>query len=199
MALSSRPLPRSPNSDLRYYDDYHLVSDLVPRIPYYRPAYPQQANDYDDTAPTMLPAGTFLHKGFYDLLAMIPTPSPSRFLWGGSRSNIQPPPTDGEHLILAPPYKDITPRNPASSPPFPLKKGRRVSKDMVSRPTGFVWVMFSIHNVYPNKGNNLQPPCPRFGCRSGRSTFNSLGPRWLRETRRSGTSALSTYTLSILN
>jgi hypothetical protein len=139
MALSSRPLPIPPNSDTRYYDDYHLASDLVPRTPYYRPAYPQQANDYDDTAPTMLPAGTFLHKGFYDLLAMIPTPSPSRLLWGGNRSTIQPPPTDRERLILsAPPYEDITPRNPASSPYLPLKKGRRVSKDMVSKPTGFV-------------------------------------------------------------
>ncbi|KAF7335208.1 Kinase-like protein [Mycena sanguinolenta] len=32
--------------------------------------------------PTTLPGGTSLCKGFYDLLSMIPTPSPSRLIWG---------------------------------------------------------------------------------------------------------------------
>ncbi|KAJ8581448.1 hypothetical protein M405DRAFT_832424 [Rhizopogon salebrosus TDB-379] len=49
----------------------------------------------------MLPAGTFLHKGFYDLLAMIPTPSPSRFLWGAGRST-RPTPADEQRVVISP-------------------------------------------------------------------------------------------------
>jgi len=57
-------------------------------------------DDYDHP----LPVGTLLHKGFYDLLAMI------------TRAR----------------------RSHPSIPDPPLKKDRRVTKDMVSRPTGFV-------------------------------------------------------------
>ena len=52
------------------------------------------------------PDAPVLHSGFYDLLALVPTPAPSRlFAWGAP------------------------PRRPA-----------RISKDMVSSPTGFVCV-----------------------------------------------------------
>lgn len=128
----SRP---SQKSHKYYHDD--PTSDLVPRVSYYRPAvYPYPAYDtpthYEQSS--ILPAGTLLHKGFYDLLAMIPTPSPSRFLWGTGGSN-QAPPTDGE---LGPRHEDINTKSRHMPRSSPLKKGRRVSKDMVSRPTDFV-------------------------------------------------------------
>ncbi|KAJ7252651.1 hypothetical protein C8J57DRAFT_638944 [Mycena rebaudengoi] len=66
-----------------------------------------------EIVPTTLPGGTLIHKRFYDLLSMIPTPSPSRLIWGA--------PAAEEAGILASPRKD-----------------RRISKDMVPRPTGFV-------------------------------------------------------------
>jgi hypothetical protein len=139
MVASSRPSPNLKNS-LKYYDECPLTSDLVPRVSYYRPVtYPYPATPiHDETAPsTMLPAGTFLHKGFYDLLAMIPTPSSSRFLWGAGGSN-QAPPTDGEIISASPCHEDINPKPRHMPGSSPLKKGRRVSKAMVSRPTGFV-------------------------------------------------------------
>jgi len=73
-----------------------------------------------------IPAGTFLHKGFYDLLAMIP---PSRLIWGTPPSN---------PVIAGPRYEDITPNSPPVA--ISARKGRRISKDMVSKPTGFVYV-----------------------------------------------------------
>lgn len=58
----------------------------------------------DDYHVGALPAGTLLHKGFYDLLTMIPTPL---FQWR----------------------------------PLPPRKNKRISKDMVSNPTGFLCVL----------------------------------------------------------
>jgi len=99
-------------------------------------------DDYEEPTSTM-PAGTLLHKGFYDLLAMIPTPSPSRLLWG-------PPTASADPVVAGPRYEDIPRRLPHAPPPQPLspptspvsspKRGRRISKDMVSKPTGFVCV-----------------------------------------------------------
>ena len=82
-----------------------------------------------DELPAMtFPSGTLLHKGFYDLLAMIPTPLPSRFLW-----NTTPPELPA---LAGPRYEDITPVTTGTRPT--ARKGRRISKDMVSKPTGFV-------------------------------------------------------------
>lgn len=145
---SRRPLPTPPgppaNVRFNQYGTLSRPPDMyTPSNPYYTPhAY----QDYDEPEPTTtLPGGTLLHKGFYDLLAMIPTPSPSRLLWGA--------PVQSEPVIAGPRYEDLSPpavpapnRNkpfPVSPPlsPVTVKKGRRISKDMVSKPTGFVYVI----------------------------------------------------------
>ena len=79
-----------------------------------------------------IPVGTYLHKGFYDLLAMIPTPSPSRLLWG-----LPKPPDEEPTVVAGPRYEHIQPPANAAVKAMP-KKARRVSKDLVSKPTGFV-------------------------------------------------------------
>ena len=140
-----RPLPVPPQGNP--YNSA-AVSDMYARPdPYFNPyPYPPYAarnpvpyDNYDEPTPT-LRGGTLLHKGFYDLLAMIPTPtSPSRFLWG---------PRTEESVIAGPRYEEQTPRVTQAPPPplsspsnsQPLRKGRRISKDMVSKPTGFVYV-----------------------------------------------------------
>ncbi|KIY44431.1 kinase-like protein [Fistulina hepatica ATCC 64428] len=87
--------------------------------------------------------GTVLHQGFYDLLSMIPTPrSPSRLLWRNAPTP-KPATPSIQSIIAGPPYEDIPPSPPPkdlvpSPPASPLKKNRRISKDMVSKPTGFV-------------------------------------------------------------
>lgn len=99
--------------------------------PYPRPSYvlPPRAEIQDEPAMGAIPVGTFLHKGFYDLLSMIPTPSPSRLLWG--TPNPDP-------VVAGPRYEDIRPPPNGAVKASP-KKGRRISKDMVSKPTGFVY------------------------------------------------------------
>jgi hypothetical protein len=103
----------------------------------YPAAYEALSNN--NSPPTWRANGTLLHKGFYDLLAMIPTPSPSRLLWGAP-SNHQPE----VEPLAGPRYEDIKPNtgpvSGLSSSPAYAKKGRRISKDMVSKPTGFVYV-----------------------------------------------------------
>ena len=88
-----------------------------------------------------------LHKGFYDLLALIPsTPSPSRFFWPARTSQDSEP-------VAGPRYDQIPPSSPPrplpaqapSSPQSPLRKGRRISKDIISKPTGFVYVLRSLY------------------------------------------------------
>lgn len=140
MASSRRPLPvppGPPGPPIRNYT-YTLSRpiDLYSSPYYYSPdPYP---DTYDEPT-TTLPGGTLLHKGFYDLLAMIPTPSPSRLFWGS-------PPADP--VVAGPRYEDLSPSAAKNSPypsspplsPVSGKKGRRISKDMVSKPTGFVYV-----------------------------------------------------------
>lgn len=115
--------------------------------PYSYPPFapnPRQPDMYEQPPSTTLPGGTLLHSGFYDLLSMIPTPSPSRLLWGGGRNQQQ-------QVVAGPRYEDLSPRTevglngpkPLISPPISPtspKKGRRISKDMVSKPTNFVCV-----------------------------------------------------------
>lgn len=124
-------------------DPFNEVLGLQPNPyaspdPYPSPFAPQAPNTYENQ-PSTLRGGTILHKGFYDLLALIPaTPSPSRFLWPARASPDQEP-------VAGPRYEEIPSANipqPASPQPSPgpisPKRGRRISKDMVSKPTGFV-------------------------------------------------------------
>lgn len=128
-----RPLPTPPRSPIGARPDQDTRSPGVFTFnnpyfsPYVYPPYAPPPPDFYDDEPTTtsVPAGTFLHKGFYDLLAMIPTPSPSRFIWGNSPETA---------AVAGPRYED---QSPAAIRAMP-KKGRRVSKDMVSKPTGFV-------------------------------------------------------------
>ena len=132
--MARRPLPTPPLMDPplsgwsnSYFFPYSYSPSTVRRQPQYDP----------DPPSTTLPGGTLLHQGFYDLLSMIPTPSPSRLLWGN-----QKPPA----VVAGPRYEDL-PLSRANlvqnaHPPAMVspKKGRRISKDMVSGPTGFVCV-----------------------------------------------------------
>lgn len=134
------------------------------------------------TAPAAYPGGTILHKGFYDLLALS-TPvveTVSRF-WTGAVN-----PYREEPLVASPPYEQI----PAGAPPrvanvpagqlppptvsptsTPTKKGRRVSKDMIGKPTGFV------HLVHASDAEQAEALLTRWGP----SGMGKLGdPRWAR-------------------
>lgn len=91
-----------------------------------------------------------LHKGFYDLLALIPTAtSASRFLWGSPQVDETVSGPRYEHLPVetnrpkqtqqGPPVPTSTPKSlPPTSPTNNLRKTRRISKDMVSKPTAFM-------------------------------------------------------------
>lgn len=122
--------------------DMHESSPYLPFTP--TGPRPSQVDVRDEPPTTTLPGGTLLHQGFYDLLAMIPTPSPSRLLWGASWNQ--------QAVVAGPRYEDLSPRTDvgANIPPPPLptsrfpKKGRRISKDMVSKPTGFMCVYRSL-------------------------------------------------------
>jgi protein-serine/threonine kinase len=153
----SRPLPTPPvpvyplsgadHSDIysSFANHYHSSN---PHPPFGLPS-PTPRTD-DGPPPGTLRGGTLLHKGFYDLLALIPTPSPSRFLWGASAD-------PGPEAVAGPRYEDLPGHNnsllgnvappianlPSSGPVSP-KKGRRISKDMVSKPMGFVYVCRSL-------------------------------------------------------
>jgi protein-serine/threonine kinase len=140
-----QPYPGSPREQQLYGYDSPRNADLY--NPYFQP-YPHNAfssrplDAYEQQETTSVPAGTFLHKGFYDLLSMIPTPSPSRLLWKAPA----PPP---ETVLAGPRYEDMNANTGTRAMP---KKGRRISKDMVSKPTGFVYVLYSI---YPNSAIGL--------------------------------------------
>lgn len=117
--------------------------------PYAYPSYapPPQPEIPDEPATTTVPTGTFLHKGFYDLLAMIPTPSPSRLIWGAPKT---------ESVMAGPRYENIKPP-PGGAVKASPKKGRRISKDMVSKPTGFV------HLVHASDVDQLEALLTRWG------------------------------------
>ena len=144
----SRPLPTPPGPVklLGSTNHDHIYSPAYPyRAPLSRPDYrpPGPSLPLDEERPAAtLRGGTLLHKGFYDLLALIPTPSPSRILWG---AGADPPPD----VVAGPRYEDLpeshhAPSVPAVSLPSPgpvySNKARRISKDMVSSPTGFMYV-----------------------------------------------------------
>ncbi|PPR02421.1 hypothetical protein CVT26_011389 [Gymnopilus dilepis] len=147
-----RPAPMGPRPNQYYYSP--ISNDVYsPSNPYYMaypyPPYAAHPQDlYEEPATSSVPVGTFLHKGFYDLLAMIPTPSPSRLLWKA------PSPATEEPVVAGPRYEDLSPNT--STKPMP-KKGRRVSKDMVSKPTGFV------HLVHASDADQLEALLTRWG------------------------------------
>jgi protein-serine/threonine kinase len=155
MAVYRRPLPSTPQyaREYRMVDEDELLHSGLPGAyqPYsdYPAPFPRSPPFAENkarvnNAPTTLRGGTLLHKGFYDLLALIPsTPSPSRFFW----------PQQDPEPIAGPRYEDIAPNGsdaantaiqaPAVSPPSSptaakVLKPRRISKDMVSKPMGFM-------------------------------------------------------------
>ena len=153
---SRRPLPLIPDLaagqqyNQQYYgygyipkstaDIYAVSSPIRPPDPF--PHLPTRAA-MPSQAPSALPGGTLLHKGFYDLLALIPSASSaSRFLWG---PNQPAEALDQGAEVAGPRYEHIpqspTRPGPAQNPVSPKaspRKGRRISKDMVSKPMNFV-------------------------------------------------------------
>lgn len=113
-----------------------------PSSPYYG-YYGASPDPWREREPnTTLRGGTLLHKGFYDLMSMIPTPtSPSRLLQQWTA------PSPDNSILAGPRYEEIGAGPSAangglpSSPPQSPRRGRRISKDMVSKPTGFVYVL----------------------------------------------------------
>jgi len=163
----SRPLPTPPAPviplDSSGHD--HIYSPAYPyRAPLSRPDYraPGPSLPLDEERPAAtLRGGTLLHKGFYDLLALIPTPSPSRILWGagadlpdevaGPRYEDLPESNNPTSVNFAPPAVSLPSPGPVSS-----NKARRISKDMVSKPTGFVYVYD--HCTSPSLSLNSKQP-----------------------------------------
>ncbi|KAJ3733553.1 kinase-like domain-containing protein [Lentinula guzmanii] len=158
----SRPLPTPPTMDFRS-DLANSRYELYPHPSNFPYDYPQY--QYNEPRPAGFPAGTLLHKGFYDLLSMIPTPSPSRMFqqWKPDSSN---------SLIAGARYEELgkDPVKSVSPPSSPVnRKGRRISKDMVSHPTGFV------HLVHASDADQAEELLTRWGP----DGLGKLGdPRW---------------------
>ena len=149
MYAQFRPLPATPDLAVgqehfnNYYnyvpkssaDIYAASAPYLPPAPY--PQYTTQSPPIREEEPAPLPGGTVLHKGFYDLLAL----TASRFLWGQ-------PQQKNEDLVAGPKYEAMSSQSPPRARPGPLatpvspnvspRKGRRLSKDMVSKPMNFV-------------------------------------------------------------
>ncbi|KZT08324.1 kinase-like protein [Laetiporus sulphureus 93-53] len=176
-----RALPTPPGPPPLEYQAYYVPREVHPgglpdlysfgnpyNSPYpYPPFVPQTATSNDDQ-PTSLRGGTLLHKGFYDLLALIPTPSPSRLFW-----------RDDPEPIAGPKYEDFISNIPErASPPVsaaPAKKGRRISKDMVSKPTGF------IHLIHASDVDQAEALLTRWGP-EGQGKLGD--PRWAEPIKR---------------
>ncbi|KAI0775753.1 kinase-like protein [Trametes elegans] len=127
-----------------------------------------------------LRGGTLLHKGFYDLLSLIPsipsTPSPSRLFW---------PRAQDTEPVAGPRYEEIGADTPPPPPPKPAAspmptvappstknlKTRRISKDMVSKPTGFV------HLVHASDADQAEALLTRWGP-EGQGKVAGIDPRW---------------------
>lgn len=113
----------------------------APSIPYFSGRsyleYPYRDQPAQEQGGSSLLGGTLLHKGFYDLLALIPTTATaSRLLWGPAR----------DEPVAGPRYESIAPQ-PSPTPGAPVqntvtngppRRGRRISKEMVSKPMNFV-------------------------------------------------------------
>lgn len=183
MAAPRRPLP-SPPGDVQQHpyaalydpsDEYMGMPAAYPYSAYvspfpYPPPFSRQAEANFDEQSSTLRGGTLLHKGFYDLLSLIPsTPSPSRLFWRGAQS---------EEPIAGPRYEEIPPDNvsaakepsplppspsPSSSPPAKNLKARRISKDMVSKPKNFMYVTVTVYyrKIRQRSKWASQAPCSR--------------------------------------
>ncbi|KAG9220736.1 hypothetical protein CCMSSC00406_0003835 [Pleurotus cornucopiae] len=177
---SRRPLPALPTTRAEYYYDlprspamYSATNPYFNSQVPYSPFSDHGAPDLREEPTSSVPVGTMLHKGFYDLLAMIQTPSPSRLLWG-------PPAPPSEPIVAGPRYeqipagippeiKPVAPAISANVSPTGLRKGRRISKDMVSHPTGF------IHLVHASDADQAEALLTRWGP----DGLGKLGdPRW---------------------
>jgi protein-serine/threonine kinase len=172
LPIPPSPHPHPPHSNYNQqhipydYDPYnHYVSPYPPSQLDYRPFSSARPNnhpyDYDEPK-TTLSGGTLLHKGFYDLLSMIPTPSPSRFLWSAPAAEPDTPGLAGpryEEILRDEPTPNRDNGNTQAYRPTPAmpKRGRRISKDMVSKPTGFV------HLVHASDADQLEALLSRWG------------------------------------
>jgi len=125
-------------------------SYLLPRPSISYPPFPSRVSPWTEpsrrrgTASCYITWRNSITQGLFDLLALIPTPSPSRILWG---AGADPPPD----VVAGPRYEDLPESNNAlsvkfappavglpSPGPVSSNKARRISKDMVSKPTDFV-------------------------------------------------------------
>ncbi|OCH95179.1 kinase-like protein [Obba rivulosa] len=125
----------------------------------YSPLIPPITSNFDDH-PTTLRGGTLLHKGFYDLLSLIPsTPPASRFLWRAQDTEpIAGPRYEDIGTNAAPAGRNVSPTlSPAVAAPVKTLKTRRISKDMVSKPTGFV------HLVHASNADQAEALLTRWG------------------------------------
>ncbi|KAI0081239.1 kinase-like protein [Panus rudis PR-1116 ss-1] len=169
-ASPRRPLPTPPVPYHHVYGQQQAYPggwSPWSNIPYF-PSYPYTPLDQPPTAfenqpNNTLRGGTLLHKGFYDLLSLIPsTPAASRFLWGGTPREPEP--------VAGPRYEDIPPaaapvakpavvvQSTVSTQPSPRNlKARRISKDMVSKPTGFM------HLVHASDADQAEALLTRWG------------------------------------
>ena len=111
------------------------------------PSIPQQQQQQQSTISRTFAEGgasVFLHKGFFDLLSMSPYPTTSAGApnaseaeygqgWMGDRPIV---PNNAGRSVTSPVYNQTTSRKEALSPP--QNKGyRRISVDMIGKPTGF--------------------------------------------------------------
>lgn len=157
-----RPLPATPRNAQGVYEyaDYQRSpmssADMYsPASPYYSSPFPyfpfssrRAQGDEDTPTRSILAGGTLIHKGFYDLLAYA---SPSRIFGAAATPSV---------LAAGPRYEHISPGSPptvvmsaaeinkTTSPPSasatPLRKARRISKDMVSSPTNFKYANYVV-------------------------------------------------------
>ncbi|KZP23687.1 hypothetical protein FIBSPDRAFT_453378 [Athelia psychrophila] len=116
---SRRPLPSLPTAAKADYipgsyaaEMYrpNLYESLVHPDPYDQYPVAEPLNAYDAHPKSTLSGGTMLHQGYYDLLSVIPTPSPSRLLWGATWSR-QP------EVVAGPRYEGLSPLNNAGTGP----------------------------------------------------------------------------------
>ena len=131
-------LSRTPMSSADMYSPSSPYSTPFPYFPF--SSRPANAEEYTPTR-SILAGGTLLHKGFYDLLALA---TPSRFFAAATPSKLTPGPPYEQLNAGSPPAivpsskdaKDLKQFTPGAA--TPLRKNRRISKDMVSSPRGFV-------------------------------------------------------------
>lgn len=119
----------------------------------------------------ILAGGTILHKGFYDLLSLIPTPaSASRFWASLTPDPIAGPRYEDQAMKPAPNPPALTTDSSRPAQPLPGKPtGRRITKNMVSKPTGFV------HLVHASDAEQAEAILRRWGP----DGLGKLGdPRW---------------------